>query len=228
MQAQKIVPSHQFLLLGQSNMAGRATLLEQDSQPIHNTYVCDHFGCWLPAVQPLNRYSSIRKSLDLQGYCLGGTFASELLASGQIETVGLIANAMGGSRIESWQPPNEPLYQITIARWIDAGRPQLAGVLWHQGENNETDQQYYDKVVKLFSELRKQLRQPELPIVLGHITPGDVINPQIEAAARSLGRCAVVPVCNLSTFDEVHYDRDSTIELGRRYAKAYLSLTTPT
>lgn len=213
-----------FLLIGQSNMAGRGALLDEDRVPLAGVKLNDHCGQWIDATQPFNRYSSNRRPLAVQGYCMGGSFAQALVASGASWSVGLIVNAMGGSPIEWWQPPLQPLYQSTLVRWIDAGRPRLAGVLWHQGENNQHDTNYASKAIELFTELRKSLNQPDLPLMLGHISPGEVINPQIDAAARKLGRAAVVGIDGLSLFDDVHYDRESSVELGRRYAEAYLRL----
>lgn len=218
-------PSHVFLCIGQSNMAGRGEVLDADRQPLAGVRLCDTFGQWVDATQPLNRFASNRRPLKRQGFCLAGPFADEVRASG-VDSVGLIVNAMGGSYVEQWLPPREPLYLGTLTRWVDADEPPLAGVLWHQGESNIHDTDYHAKAMKLFTTLRTELRQPDLPIVLGHVTGGDVINLQIDRVAHDLGRVAVARVDGLSLCDEVHYDRDSLVELGRRYAKAWLSLAT--
>jgi len=178
------------------------------------------------ALQPLFAQP---RPLANQGYCLGSAFAQALLKHNSTESVGLIVNALGGSRIEWWQPPipgfplGEPLYHATVVRWEDAQKPKLAGILWHQGESNATDPHYYHKAMALFTSLRQDLGQKDVPIILGHIGDGAVINPQIDHVAQSLDRAAVVSVEGLDVFDGEHYDRDSTIELGKRYAHAYLN-----
>ena len=51
-----------YLLIGQSNMAGRGTLLPTDTlQPLEGVWLLNAEGQPEPAVAPLNKYSTIRK-----------------------------------------------------------------------------------------------------------------------------------------------------------------------
>ena len=56
-----------FLLLGQSNMAGRGTMIDGDEKVIHeNVFLLNNKGKVEPATNPLNRYSSIRRDISEQ------------------------------------------------------------------------------------------------------------------------------------------------------------------
>ena len=65
-----------FLLLGQSNMAGRGTMIEGDEDIIHeNVFLLNNKGKVEPAANPLNRYSSIRLNLSQQQIGPGYSFS---------------------------------------------------------------------------------------------------------------------------------------------------------
>lgn len=65
---------HIYLLIGQSNMAGRADFTQEDSHAINHAYLLNGEDEWGPAMNPLNRYSTIRKRMGTQktnpGLCL--------------------------------------------------------------------------------------------------------------------------------------------------------------
>lgn len=214
-------PTDVFLLIGQSNMAGRAMMVEADADPIPGVMLLNAAGTWEAARQPLNRYASDHKGLDYQRFNLGGPFAASLHGADPGVVPGLIVNARGGTKIESWQP-GEALYENALKRVRSLEGVELAGVLWHQGESNHNDSVYAGKLERLIAGLRKDLGQPDLPFIAGHISGNNVINDQMDALAKRLPNMAVVPVDGLTLFDGVHYNRDSLITLGRRYAEAYI------
>ena len=65
-----------YLLIGQSNMArSRGEFLESDTTTaIEGVWLLDSIGNPIEAVPPINRYSSIRKDIQLQGYAPGMSF----------------------------------------------------------------------------------------------------------------------------------------------------------
>lgn len=219
-------PTHVFLLIGQSNMAGRAALSVQDAAPIPAVRLLNAGDEWEVARQPLNRYASDHKGEDFQRFNLGGPFAAALRGADPNTTPGLIVNARGGTRIESWLP-GETLYENTLKRVRALDGVELAGVLWHQGESNRDDPGYALKLEKLVLGLRGDLGMHELPFIAGHIAGENVINEQMNTLARKLPHMAVVTVEGLTLFDDVHFDRDSLVKLGQRYTEAYLQLTLP-
>ena len=52
---------HLYLLIGQSNMAGRARIPADAKGNIPNVYLLNQEGEWNSAANPLNQYSTIRK-----------------------------------------------------------------------------------------------------------------------------------------------------------------------
>lgn len=219
-------PTDVFLLIGQSNMAGRAPIIEADHAPIQGVLLLNGAGAWETAVQPLNRYASYHKGLAYQRFNLGGPFAGALREADPESVPGLVVNARGGTAIQLWQP-GEALYENSLKRVRSLEGVELAGVLWHQGESNRYDTEYADKLERVVLGLRRDLDQPDLPFIAGHISGENVINDQMDTLAEKLPHMAVVSVEGLKTFDDVHYDRDSLITLGQRYAEAYLKLTRP-
>ena len=55
-----------FLCIGQSNMAGRGYMSEEVLDTIPGVYLFNDRGQFEKAVNPLNRYSTIRKGMELQ------------------------------------------------------------------------------------------------------------------------------------------------------------------
>ena len=91
-----------YLLLGQSNMAGRGRMLPEDTvKTIEGVWLLNADGVPEPAVSPLNRYSSIRKEIGMQQICPGNYFSEEMhKATGR--KILLVVNARGGSSLSEW------------------------------------------------------------------------------------------------------------------------------
>ncbi|MFT4900913.1 MAG: hypothetical protein ACI81V_000180, partial [Lentimonas sp.] len=83
-----------YLLIGQSNMAGRAPVLEEDEGVISNCYLFSDKAEWEPATNPLNRYSTIRKDIEMQKLGPGYMFGIKM-AEASDHPIGLIVNARG-------------------------------------------------------------------------------------------------------------------------------------
>lgn len=219
-------PDDVFLLIGQSNMAGRAPLEDSDRDVVPGVSLLNADGKWEPARSPLNRYASNRKKLSMQRIGPGDGFIRRLRAIRPDRTVGIIVNARGGSRIEEWEP-DQPYYLNTLKRWKRAGRPKIAGILWHQGEGNANDADYLKKLAKLVARLRADLNEPSLPFVAGEVFGDSPVNNLIRKLPDTVGHTAVVTVESLNVFDGVHFDRNSQSTLGARYADAWIKLTAP-
>ena len=65
LQAQEIKNLDIYLAIGQSNMAGRAEILHDLTAPIEDVYLFTGQE-WVPATNPLNLYSSVRKVVSMQ------------------------------------------------------------------------------------------------------------------------------------------------------------------
>ena len=128
-------PKLVFLLIGQSNMAGRAALEPGDDKPMAGVFLLDDRGRWEPAKNPLNRYSSDRKTIKMQRIGPGDGFARRLHKELPRTKIGLIVNARGGTSVEQWAK-GQPLYEHTLKRLRALPKLKLSAVLWHQGEAN--------------------------------------------------------------------------------------------
>lgn len=109
-----------YLCIGQSNMAGRGTLTEETSGAIPDVYLFNDRNEFEKATNPLNRYSTIRKELKMQGVGPAYSFA-RTMATQTGRKIGLVVNARGGSSIQSNLPG---LFFVAgeIASWAPNGQ----------------------------------------------------------------------------------------------------------
>lgn len=233
---------HLYLLVGQSNMAGRGKVTPQDQKPHPRVLMLNKDRKWVPAADPLHFDKP-----GIVGVGLGKTFGIEMAADSPDAVIGLIPCAVGGSPISSWQPGQ--FYKPTKSHpWDDAiARAEIAlkqgtlkGILWHQGESDskpELAEIYEEKLHDLIARLRKELKAPEVPFIAGQMgqfseRPWNAAKKVVDAAHRDLSKhvknTAFVNSNGLRhKGDQVHFDADSYRELGRRYADAYRRLTQP-
>jgi hypothetical protein len=219
-------PDLVFLLIGQSNMAGRAPLEDADKPPIEGVMLLNAEGTWEAATNPLNRYATDRKEISMQRLGPGDGFVRTLHRELPEKSIGLIVNARGGSNIDLWKP-GQPLYDHMLERIKKLEtKPRLAGVIWHQGESNASDPEYLNKLVELVENLRKDFDQPELPFVAGEVYQDLPVNDLMKQLPEKLKRTAVVSADKLTVLsDGVHFDHAGQKELGQRYAAAWLKIS---
>jgi len=124
---------HLFLLVGQSNMAGRGEIEDSDRVPIDHVFALNARGEWVPAVDP------VHWDKPSAGVGLARSFAVEYLKHHPGVSVGLIPAACGGSPISSWAPgeyfdgTHSHPYDDALARFHQAAASgTLKGVLWHK------------------------------------------------------------------------------------------------
>lgn len=216
-------PDLVFLLIGQSNMAGRAHLKEGDDKPIPGVMMLDDKGKWIAASNPLNRFASNRKVLSMQRIGPGAGFAHRMHAALPDRTVRLIVNARGGTSINLWKKGGT-LYDNALKRVPMVPDTKIAGVLWHQGEADRNDPEYLAKLRVLVATLRTDLKNPDLPFVAGEVYGTGHVNKVFAGLAESIPHTAAAKATDLKVFDGVHFDRDSQLTLGERYADAMLKL----
>lgn len=220
-----------YLLIGQSNMAGRADIREQDKDSIKNVFLFtgDSLRLWEPAANPLNKYSSIRKSLSMQKLGPGYSFAKKMAESFPEKKIGLVVNAKGGTSIRLWLPGTEFYEQAVERTKIAMAYGELKGILWHQGssDSNRTDV-YPDELKLLISSLRKDFNKSELPFVVSELSldkPQKAdFNKMISLIPSQIEFTACVSTENLRTIDSTHFDSESQIILGERFSDEMLKL----
>ncbi len=216
-------PDKVFLLIGQSNMAGRAALEDGDDQPIPRVLLLDDQGKWIPATNPLNRFATDRKVLSMQRISPGFGFANAISKAFPEATIGVISNARGGTSVEQWQK-GQPLYDHTIERLQAVKNLKVDGVIWHQGEANRDDPRYLGKLQNVIDSLRADLKSPKLPFVAGEIYGEAPVNDLLGQLPGKVPATGVASASGLKVFDKVHFDRKSQITLGERYAEQMLKL----
>ena len=211
---------HVYLLIGQSNMAGRAVIAEEEAGEIDRCFLLNGDDEWEAAKNPLNRYSTIRKGLGMQKLNPGYSFAHAMLSGDEKVSLGLVVNAKGGTRIEQWGKGTK-FYVEAVRRAKEAQKTgTLKGILWHQGESNAGNPEgYLEKLAALVADLRKDLDAPDLPFVAGQVRDVPAINEQIARLPETVPMTAFVSSDGLTATDRWHFDAASQKLLGERYAE---------
>ncbi|WP_445737868.1 sialate O-acetylesterase [Mariniflexile sp.] len=222
-----------FLSIGQSNMAGRATIkpLLGDLDPVENAYLMADAGQFIDAVNPFNLYSSTRKEVGLQQ--IGPSFSfSKKIAAAISNQIGFVVNARGDTDMDEWDEKTDNLYAQAILRAIEAQKwGTFKAVLWHQGEANITPtevSEYPQQLANLVANLRDDLGNPNLFFVagqLGQFKAGHAdFNEMLKTIPTSITNSAWVSSLGLTDKgDGLHFDRNSQIIFGERYADRVLN-----
>jgi len=214
-----------FLLIGQSNMAGRGPVEAQDRVPHPRVFALNKDFAWVPAVDPLHWDKP-----DVAGVGPGSSFARVLAARDPKVEIGLIPAAYGGSSLDEWAPGGKH-YANAVQRAREAmKRGELAGILWHQGEADSAPEKaatYTERFAKMIARLRADLGTPDVPVIvgeLGRFRPSSPnINPILAKLPEHVPHCAFVSAEGLhDKGDHLHFDSPSQREFGRRYADAWL------
>ncbi|MEO9514082.1 MAG: sialate O-acetylesterase [Flavobacteriaceae bacterium] len=225
-------PMEIYLLIGQSNMAGRATIELQDKDSINNVFLFtgNDIKPWEKAANPLNKYSTVRKRMSMQKLGPGYGFALEMAKTRKGKDIRLVVNAKGGTSIDEWKP-GDTLYNEAVNQTKKALKTGgvLKGIIWHQGEANaRTYKAYMPKIIVLIESLRKDYNLPNLPFVAGQLSPDKPhrlnFNKMILELPNKVKHTEVVTTENTTTIDETHFDSESQRLLGKRYAEALLTL----
>ena len=220
-----------FLFIGQSNMAGRGYITDNYKSSIKDVYLLTPTGTMEQARNPLNKYSTIRKQLDLQGVGPAYSFAKAITEKTGHQ-LGLVVNARGGSSINSWlKGARDDYYGEALSRIRQAMKyGKLKAIIWHQGESDSREPGLYmEKLKKLVADLRQDLGDEKLPVIVGEIADwrangtSEAFNKMLRTVPQHIpySYCVssreLVPLINES---DPHFSADSQIILGRRYAEA--------
>lgn len=214
---------HIYLLIGQSNMAGRAPYSGKEKEVIPNCLLLNDKNEWQGADNPLNRFSTIRKGMNMQKMNPGYYFAKKMLENQKEITLGLVVNAKGGSRIDQWKKGSK-FFKDAVSRTKAAMKTgTLKGILWHQGESDHKNTKYFEAFEKFVNDLREALGEKNVPFVAGEIKQEvKLINDQLNKLPAAVKNTAVVSSKGLKTYDAWHFDNASVKAFGERYAEAML------
>lgn len=220
-----------ILMIGQSNMAGRGFMNEvplicnERIQMLRN-------GRWQMMAEPINY------DRPVAGVSPAGSFAAMWCMEHEEDKIGLIPCAEGGSSLDDWNV-DQTLYQHAVSQTRFALQDtELAGILWHQGENDSfggSYQTYYEKLQVIVERLRNDLNAEKVPFIMGGL--GDYLGKsgfgsnctEYEMVNRELLRFAMEQEYTYFATaegltpnpDGIHIDAVSQRRFGIRYYEAF-------
>jgi len=246
-----------FLCFGQSNMEGFPGIEEQDKSGVDSrfqVFATMDFpklerkkGNWYPAVPPLCRPSTGLCPADY----FGRTMVSNLPPSIK---VGVVNVSVAGCKIELFEPNSFQSYASNAAPWMKNiiksydGNPYqhlvdmarlaqkdgvIKGILLHQGESNNNDKEWPNKVKGIYDSLLKdlKLKAEEVPLLAGGLVPADQkgacasMNKIIEELPKTIPTAHFVSSDGcVGRPDHLHFTPAGYRELGTRYGLKMLSI----
>ena len=177
---------------------------------------------------------------DNSGTGPGMSFAQTLAQHDAKLRIGLIPGAVGGAPIGSYGK-DKKLYRRSLALTQEAVKQSklnttVKAILWLQGESDSTKplyQSYEGKLLDMIDRYRSDLKNPTLPFIactLGsYINKGPFqfvkeTNKVLLGLPKKRTHTACIDARDLKGHigDKLHYDTESQIEIGKRFAAAYL------
>ena len=218
---------HSFLMIGQSNMAGRGKI--DEVEPIINDRLkVLRNGRWYPFYVPVNC------DRPFSGISLAESFADAYSKDHPDVEVGLIPCADGGTKLDDWAVGgllfDHAIYLSKLAQRTSV----IKGVLWHQGESDCKEDRnllYADKCQVILSTVRTELGLENAPFILGGL--GDYlslsgyenytyVNAALQKMASENAYTAYVSAEGLTANpDNLHFNAKSCREFGLRYYEAF-------
>jgi hypothetical protein len=199
-------------------------------------------GRWYTATPPLCRGDS--------GLCPADYFGRTLVANLPEEIrVGVINVSVAGCKIEAFDPVNCEAYIATAADWLQniaalyGNNPYnhlvelaktaqrsgvIKGILLHQGESNNGESSWPQKVKAVYDNLLRDLDLDEsVPLLAGQVVNGGTtgMNGIILNLPQTIPNAHVIRTDGLpSHVDRLHFTPAGYRELGKRYAEEMLSI----
>ncbi|GAA3754309.1 sialate O-acetylesterase [Flavobacterium ginsengiterrae] len=248
---------HVYLSFGQSNMEGAAPLEPQDKLGVDPRFqVLEAVNCpdlgremgkWYTAIPPLCRCKT--------GFTLTDNFGRTMVANlPKNIKVGVVNVAVGGCKIELFDPEKTESYTATAPDWMKGmikeynGSPYarlvemakiaqktgvIKGILLHQGESNTGDTLWPKKVKIVYDNLLKDLNLDPRKVPL---LSGETVHEEQNGKCASMNKIiAVLPKTIPTAYvisskgcavasDFLHFNTEGYKELGKRYADQMLSL----
>ena len=223
-----------YLLVGQSNMAGRGALTPENRVSADRVFKLDADGKWRKADEPIH---FDKKSA---GAGLAASFARTMADRDKDVTIGLIPCAVGGTRIDRWVESGD-LWSNAVKRTrIALKSGTLKGILWHQGEGDASPAcapLWGARLASMITSFRREFG--DVPFVAGELgwyledfrTQRKTkplwreINAQLHSLEGKISGYRVVSAEGLKpNRDILHFNTEALREFGRRYAAAFIGL----
>lgn len=224
---------HSFLMIGQSNMAGRGHVDEVEPIVNKNVKVLRN-GRWQ------NMYIPVNCDRPFSGVSLVESFADAYQKEHDVQ-VGLIPCADGGTSLDQWKEGGLLYDHAVFQAKLALRTSNIAGVLWHQGEVDctvECYSTYAERFQRVMDALRRDLNLYDVPFLLGGL--GDFLkdreqNPEmknyiyvnealkrIAAGNEMTGFVSAEGLTGKS--DNLHFNSKSLREFGLRYYQEFMKL----
>jgi len=165
------------------------------------------------------------------------SFVEEIKKAFPDSKIGILKFSVNGSNLNiDWMGRGHRVCGKLFPQMLDALRAagkdqniEWAGMLWMQGEsdskNTGDSNAYADNLKRLINEVRETVGAPEMPFVAGRVNPPEEkysVAPVVRQAleASGLPNCGWVDCDDLpKKKDNLHYDTEGQLELGRRFAE---------
>jgi Domain of unknown function (DUF303). len=215
-----------FLLIGQSNMAGRGKVESADRQTHPRIFMFDQNNAWVPAQDPVHFDKP-----KIAGVGLCSEFARCVAAKDLAVNIGLIPCAVGGTSLDQWNP-GDALYTNAVTRARAALKSgTLQAILWHQGEADCSEKKrntYPARFAAMIAQLRQDLGAEQVPVIVGELGRFEgksgylAFNAMLPQVTNAVPRCALVSSEGLgANSDNVHFNAEALRAFGKRYFECY-------
>jgi len=218
-----------YILMGQSNMAGRGELTDS-IKAMHNDHVLmlTREMKWVIAGNPIHFDKP-----GVAGVGPGLSFGMAMADAHPGLKIGLIPCAVGGTSIDKWQPgafdastSTHPYDDAVLRIAVAMKYGKVKGVLWLQGESdsNETSApKYLEKFKVLIRRVRELTGDRKLPVVVGELgrfkTTYQFINTELNKVPSIINHTSVATSEGLTDKgDKTHFDAKSASIYGQRFA----------
>ncbi|MBN1673812.1 MAG: hypothetical protein JXR37_22380 [Kiritimatiellae bacterium] len=230
-----------FILAGQSNMVGAGKELEDELRKLPPNVEFHSRG----------KGDGTKREQFMKRFGPEATFAQAISHAFPDRRIVLVKHAKGGTSLLAWAPDWDPevadrtknrdagpLYAPLMAlvkKAVGDRDVEYGAVLWMQGERDAgfpaAAKEYGRHFAALIARFRKDLNAPDLPFIYGQVNPPpaykgrDAVRAAQAATEEAISHTKMVQTDGLSKWqDNLHYDSEGQLELGRRFAKAYLEL----
>lgn len=233
-------PVQVFLLGGQSNMVGVGQVKELVS-PYDQPFA--RIPAWNQAEkkwEPLAPGMMKRKGRFGPEISFGRAIA-EAMPKAEIR---LIKYAAGGTALyNDWAPTKGKQYQAFMntakAALADLNKNgvkyEIAGMLWLQGESDAHENKgagYEKNMTAFITHMRQQFKTPNMPFLIARVLShyggksgqAKLVRDAQEKVAKDMKHVAWFDTDGLPMFNAGHYNGKGLIEIGKRFAKAYVTL----
>jgi pimeloyl-ACP methyl ester carboxylesterase len=227
-----------FILAGQSNMVGTGNpnALPESLKALPKN-VSLYWNGWKPTLAETNRF----------GVEVG--LAHDLSTPDDDRPILLVKFAVDGTSLLAWSPNwHENTAELTKNKWAGnlykrllrevsiatADTPfKLEALIWVQGESDAkypiAGNQYLNHFSEFIYRLREDLNAPYLPVLYAQVNPPcathpacDTVRYQQAQIEQLISNTKMISTDGLSkNSDNLHYDTNGQLELGRRFGAAY-------